>query len=118
MQAIFSESQQAAIAQLCEELTQLLQCTVQAEYGQTDCGQLHDVALCVQSVPAGSWGTPGLLGTLVTSLNSQGTFAALDAQGAAITEGAPFTEAIQAIRLEASHEYKSMRTGAFNESDY
>jgi hypothetical protein len=97
----FSPAAQAFIADLCKDLTQRLKHPISADYGQTECGEVHDVALCVESLPAGSWGRPGTLASVLTGPGIPGGFVVLDAQGVPMVEGVPLEVAMQAAKAGA-----------------
>jgi hypothetical protein len=97
----FSPAAQAFIADLCKDLTQRLKRPVSADYGQTECGEVHDVALCLESLPAGSWGHPGPLASILAGPGIPGGFVVLDAQGIPTVEGVPLEAAVQAAKSQA-----------------
>lgn len=102
----FSPAAQAFIANLCKDLTERLKSTVNADYGQTECGEVHDVALCVESLPAGSWGHPGPLASILTGPGIPGGFVILDAQGIPTVEGVPLEVAVQAVKSEVVRGFR------------
>jgi acyl-coenzyme A synthetase/AMP-(fatty) acid ligase len=97
----FSPAARAFIADLCNDLTKRLKCPVSADYGQTECGEVHDVALCVESLPAGSWGRPGPLASILTGPGIPGGFVVLDAQGVPTVDGVQLEAAVQAAKSQA-----------------
>ena len=102
----FAPAARAVIADLCKELTRRVQCTVTADYGQTECGQYHDAALCVESLPAGSWGHPGPLVSILAGPGVPGGFAVLAADGSPVVEGATLGRAVKAATTEAVRGYR------------
>jgi hypothetical protein len=110
--ATFTPVQQAAIEALRRDLTQRTQRTVTAEYGSTDCGQ-HWAALCVDSLPEGSWGVPGPLVSVLVGTGISGA-ATMGADGSALADGVDFNEAVKTARLAGVREYRAMRKGAMH----
>lgn len=104
----FTPAARVAIADLCKELTRRVQCAVTAEYGHTECGQFYDAALCVESLPAGSWGRPGPLVSILAGPGVRGGFAVLAADGSPVIEGVALEHAVQAARFEAVRSWAAM----------
>ena len=104
----FTDAHRATIADLCKELTRRVQRTVTADYGQTECGQYHDAALCVESLPAGSWGHPGPLVSILAGPGIPEGFVVLAADGSPVVEGVALGHAVQAARFEAVRRYRGM----------
>jgi hypothetical protein len=107
-QTTITPAARALIADLCKELTRRVQRTVTVDYGQTECGQYHDAALCVESLPAGSWGHPGSLVSILARPEIPGGFAVLAADGSPVVEGVALGQAVQAARFEAVRRYREM----------
>lgn len=105
--ATFAQDTQATIAALCRDLTQRIQLKVTAEYGTTDCGQFHDVALLLED---GSLPYP--LATIIGSLGTPGGFVVLGGFDDVAAEGLPLTDAVNTARLEAVRNYRAMRKAA------
>lgn len=108
LQSTFTPAHRVAIDLLCKELTRRAQRTVTADYGQTECGRYHDAALCVESLPAGSWGHSGPLVSILAGPDVPGGFAVLTADGAPLAEGVTLEHAVQAARFEAVRRYRGM----------
>jgi hypothetical protein len=109
-QTTIAPDTRATIDALCKELTRRVRRTVTAEYGQTECAQYHDAALCVESLPEGSWGTPGPLVSILAGPGVPGGFAVLAADGSPVIEGVPLDQAVQAARLAGVREYRRIAT--------
>lgn len=58
----FTPAVRCVIDHLCSDLSSRIHRNVTADYGQTDCGQFHDAALCIEGTPekfSGVAGPPG-----------------------------------------------------------
>ena len=108
LQSSFNDRQRADIESLRKELARRIQRTVTADYGQTECGLYHDAALCVESLPAGSWGHPGPLVSILAGPGVTGGFTVLAADGSPVVEGVALGHAVQAARFEAVRRYRGM----------
>jgi hypothetical protein len=119
----FTASQVASIEALCCDLSACTGHLVTSEYGSTDCGQ-HWAALCVEELPAGSWGFPGPLVSIVTGSGVPAVlgvlgrseaprgFGVLGASGVALADGVTFEEAMQTAQTGAVLEWSGMTEGA------
>lgn len=106
----FTDTQRAAIEALREALSASTAARVVVEYDSTDCDQ-HWAALCVEELPAGSWGDPGPLVSVLTGNGVPGGVAVISAAGVRLFEGGEFGEAIKAARFAGVREYRAMRKG-------
>jgi hypothetical protein len=106
--ATFTPATRVVIDDLCKDLTRRIQRTVKADYGQTDCGRVHDAALCVESLPAGSWGHPGRLVSILAGPGVAGGFVVLGADGAPVAEGVGLGHAVTAARLSGVRSYRKI----------
>lgn len=104
----FSPAAQAFIADMCNDLTKHLKCPVSADYGLTECGEVHDVALCIESLPAGSWGRPGPLASILTGPGIPGGFVVLDARGVPTVDGVTLEVAVQAAKSGAVRGFRAL----------
>ena len=102
----FSPAVRAVLDNLCEDLSRRTRRTVTADYGQTECGQFHDAALCIESLPAGSWGQPGPLVSVLAGPGVPGGFVVLGADGIPKVEGVGLEVAVQAAKSEAVRAYR------------
>jgi hypothetical protein len=109
----FTADKTAQIESLCADITQRIGRKVTPEYGETEDGEYHDVALCVDSLPTGAWGTPGPLTTILTGpLDLGGGFTVMRADGSALADRAEFGDALKAARFAGVREYRAMCDGA------
>lgn len=106
-----SFTQPDTIELLRRELSRRIQRNVIADFGQSDCGRFRDASLCVEELPAGSWGTPGVLVTILTD-TATGEFHTIDAEGVPIDERVTFDQAIKSARFAAVRAYRSKTRGA------
>jgi hypothetical protein len=104
----FTPAARVVIADLCKELTRRVQRTVTADYGQTECGRYHDAALCVESLPADSWGHPGPLASILAGPGIPAGFVVLGADGTPVVEGVALGYAVKAARRSAMRRYRGM----------
>lgn len=109
---LFTDAQRSAIEALRMDLTRRTQRTVMTEYGSTDCGQ-HWAALTVDSLPAGAWGVPGPLVSLLVGTGISGA-AAMAADGSPLADDVDFAEAVKAARFAGVREYRAMRKGTMH----
>ncbi|MET3461429.1 hypothetical protein [Variovorax atrisoli] len=107
--ASFTAVQRDRIELLRRELTDRTHARVVVDYDTTDNGQ-HYAALCVEELPAGAFGRPGPLVSILTGKGVMG-FAAMTAYGAPIAHGVDFEEAVKAARFAGVREYRAMRKG-------
>jgi hypothetical protein len=113
LQYAFTTAHRAAIEALRCDLTRRVQRTVTAEYGETEDGTFHDVALCVESLPAGAWGEPGVLVSILTGAGIGGDgFVVLAAAGDPLADGVDLAHAVQSARFTAVRQYREMAKGA------
>ena len=99
----FTDSQADQIEALRERLANRIGRPVFLEQDSTDCGQ-HWAALCVESLPSGSWGQPGPLVTFVTGTGIATGLAILDFNGTAMdgqVDAPKLMEAARSIALRA-----------------
>jgi len=112
-QSIFTDTHHAAIDVLCRDITRRVQRTVVADYGHTDDEGTHDVALCVDSLPAGAWGTPGVLVSILTFPDvARSGYSVLAADGSLLADGVEFMEALGTAKLAAVRQYRKLSVGA------
>jgi hypothetical protein len=105
---LFTPAARVVIDDLCKDLTRRIQRTVKADYGQTDCGQVHDVALCVESLPEVAQRHPGPLVSILAGPGVAGDFVVLGADGAPVAEGIGLGHAVTAARLSGVRSYRKM----------
>lgn len=111
MQAIaasFTPAVRVVIDDLCRELTRRTRRAVTADYGQTDCGQFHDAALCIEGLPTDAAGHPGPLVSFLAGPGVPAGFDILSADGAPVVEGVALGYALKAARLAAMRRYRGM----------
>ena len=108
----FSPVVRVVIDDLCKDLSRRTQRTVTADYGQTDCGQFHDAALCIQDLPADAEGHPGPLVSLLAGPGIPAGFVVLGADGASVAEGLGLGQAVRSAKLAAMRRYRGMVKGA------
>ncbi len=111
LQTSFDDIQRASIETLRKDLTRRIQRTVTAEFGATDDGLVFDVALCVESLPFGSWGTPGPLVSFVKAQGREG-LGLMAPDGSVLADGLCTIDAVKAARFAAVREYRAMTKGA------
>lgn len=112
-QSIFTNTHHATIGALCRDLTRRVQRTVVADYGHTDDGGEHDVALRVDSLPAGAWGSPGVLVSILAGPNvTRYGYSVLAADGSLLADGVEFTEALTTAKFAAVRQYRQLSGGA------
>lgn len=94
----FIPAHRAAIESVCLQLSGQYGLTFIAEYGQTECGQFHDAALCVDE--DGACGSP--LVSLITGPGIAGDgFAVMGADGSSLADRATFTKALRVAQTVA-----------------
>ncbi|VTU29922.1 hypothetical protein [Variovorax sp. PBL-E5] len=109
----FNDRQTAKLEALCADMTQRIGRKVTPEYGETDDGDYRDVALCIDSLPAGAWGKPGPLVTLLAGPHvARDGFTVMGADGVAVVDNIAFEEALKAARFAGVREYRAMCEGA------
>lgn len=108
----FTPAARVVIDDLCKDLARRTQRIVTADYGQTDCGEFHDAALCIESLPADAEGHPGPLVSVLAGPSIPGGFVVLGADGAPVAEGVALGHAARAARLAAMRSYRRMVRGA------
>ena len=78
----FTPFHRAAIDNLRKELIRRTHRSIVAEFGATEDGQFHDVAMCVEELPIGARGRPGPLVSILTGIGGDG-FAVMQHAGSA-----------------------------------
>ena len=110
--ATFTTTQRAGIEVLCHDLGQRINQAVTAEYG-TDEGQ-HWAALCVESLPLGSFGQPGPLVSILAGAGVAGDAAVMGCDGSAVGTARDFADAIETARDAGILAYGAMAVGAMH----
>lgn len=99
----FTQTTQATIATLWQQLTQATGQSVTADYGSTDCGLFEDVLLSLDCHPDTGHPVP-----LVTILADSGGYVVLGGTGDPVLSGVSLVHAAQAARFTAMRSYGSM----------
>ena len=105
--AAFTSDTQATIAALCSDLTQRIKRKVTADYGATDCGRLHDVALSLADDSL-----PYPLASILAGPGIPDGFAVLGSFDDTAAEGMSLADAVNTARFEAVRNYRAMRKAA------
>ena len=106
----FTDAQRASIEALRLTLSRRVSRAVTADYG-ADEGQ-HWAALCVKSLPIGSFGRPGPLVSILRGANVRGGAAVMDSDGFALGDVVDFDEAIKTACFAGIRSYRALTAGA------
>lgn len=107
----FAATHRASIEALRDNLSSRLQCDLDADYGDADCGLL-DAALCVNSLPWGSFGAPGPLVSILAGNGAGDGYAVMGADGSSLAHGVTFARALQCAKFAAVREWREKTKGA------
>ena len=102
----FTQTTQATIATLCQQLTQATGQSVTADYGSTDCGLFEDVLLSLDCHP--DTGHPVPLATIIGGTGAGVGYVVLGGTGDPVLSGVSLVHAAQAARFTAMRSYGSM----------
>lgn len=103
----FTDDQANLIEALRQRLANRIGRPVILEQDSTDCGQ-HWAALCVQSLPSGSWGQPGPLVTFITGSGVTGDPEVIDSTGAPLDTQDGFAATVEVARVAALKAWRGM----------
>lgn len=110
----FTQTTQATIATLCQQLTQATGQSVTADYGSTDCGLFEDVLLSLASPRSfhsldchPDTGHPVPLATIMTTPDTPALFVVLSGTGDPVLSGVSLVHAAQAAKFEAMRSYRT-----------